>query len=321
MDLVKTEHAPKQKQKKNYSIAPDVKGFNILFVNYYTIGEPGMGNDWWLVDAGLPGSARRILKETGELYGKYNPPKGIILTHGHFDHVGALPMLMKEWPEVKIYVHSFELQYLTGKASYPPPDPAAGGGGMSGMSWLFPRKSVNLEGHVEPLKDDGTIPGLPDWKYIHTPGHAPGHISLFRENDRRLIAGDAFVTTNQNEMYSSLTQRKELHAPPAYFTINWNDAKNSIQRLVDLEPEAAGTGHGVPFYGKELREGLRTLLDEFEMKEVPPNGHYVKHPVKYSDGRVREVKTPTAYWVALAAAGTVLGLGLATLTNKIRNNK
>src|SRR5690625_2697285 len=97
---------PRAKETRNYptpySIAGDVTGFRILFVNYYTIGEPGEGNRWWLVDAGLPGSANAMIKEVETLYGENNAPEGIILTHGHYDHVGALARLFVKWPGVPV---------------------------------------------------------------------------------------------------------------------------------------------------------------------------------------------------------------------------
>ncbi|MFN3405613.1 MAG: MBL fold metallo-hydrolase [Cytophagaceae bacterium] len=172
--------AVKEKLPTDYAVANDVIGFKILFVNVYMIGTPGNGNPWVLVDAGLPGSAKRIKEEAAKYYGENNPPKAIVLTHGHFDHVGALADLLDSWKNVKVYAHPLEIPYLTGKASYPPPDPTAGNGAMAYMSWLFPVKPINIKDRVEPLAEGGKVPELPDWGYIHTPGHSPGHISLFQ---------------------------------------------------------------------------------------------------------------------------------------------
>jgi hypothetical protein len=38
---------------------------------------------------------------------------------------------------------------------------------------------------------------MPGWRWMHTPGHTEGHVCLFRNSDRTLIAGDAFTTTKQ----------------------------------------------------------------------------------------------------------------------------
>ena len=44
---------------------------------------------------------------------------------------------------------------------------------------------------------------MPGWRWVHTPGHTAGHVSLFRDADRTLIAGDAFVTTKQESALPS----------------------------------------------------------------------------------------------------------------------
>ena len=54
---------------------------------------------------------------------------------------------------------------------------------------------------------DGSIPNMPGWQWIHTPGHSPGHISLFREKDRSLIAGDAFVAVKTRFIVQSVYSR------------------------------------------------------------------------------------------------------------------
>jgi glyoxylase-like metal-dependent hydrolase (beta-lactamase superfamily II) len=70
--------------------------------------------DWVLVDAGLPGSAGTIRRHAAEIFGSEARPAAIILTHGHFDHVGALLTLATEW-DVPVYAHPLELPYLTGR--------------------------------------------------------------------------------------------------------------------------------------------------------------------------------------------------------------
>lgn len=77
----------------------------------------------------------------------------------------------------------------------------------------------------------------------HTPGHSAGHISLFRSSDGLLIAGDAFVTTIQESAFFAITQKKEVHRPPAYYTSDWDAAHQSVKILAALHPEIAVTGH------------------------------------------------------------------------------
>ncbi len=259
-----------------FTVAPGVWGMKDVFVNFYMVLNPFDGK-WVLIDAGLKWSAKKIKKMAHQLFGEDAKPSAIILTHGHFDHVGSLKELAEEW-NVPVYAHYLEIPYLTGKSSYPPPDPSVGGGLMPLMSWTFPTEPINVWNHLNVLPEDNTIPGLPEWKYLHTPGHAPGHISLYRESDGVLIAGDAFVTTDQQSAFSIMFQVKKVCGPPKYFTYDWAQARQSVKDLVKLEPEIVATGHGQPMQGTEVRRLLHKLSDHFYDVAVPSSGRYVNDP-------------------------------------------
>jgi glyoxylase-like metal-dependent hydrolase (beta-lactamase superfamily II) len=258
---------------KFFNVAPGVWGLKDVFVNIYMILNPFDGN-WVLVDTGLKWSAPKIRKMATQLFGEGTLPSSIILTHGHFDHVGAIQKLLEEW-NVPVFAHQLEVPFLTGRSSYPPPDPGVGGGLMALMSWSYPSSSINISNSLNTLPENGRVPGLPEWKYIHTPGHAPGHISLFRETDKVLIAGDAFVTSKAESAISILLQTKKLSGPPKYFTYDWGLAKESVKNLMELEPEIVAAGHGAPMHGNELRKSLHYLSDHFYRIAVPAHGRYV----------------------------------------------
>lgn len=251
-------------------VASKVERIPFSIVNAYMIGPR---ENWVLVDAGLPTSAKTILKAVKKVYNDM-PPKAILLTHGHFDHVGALQKLLKRW-NTPVYSHQLELPYLIGQAYYPHPDPDVGGGMMAKLSPLFSNAPINLGKHIHLLPDDGSVPFLDDWRYLHTPGHSPGHVSFFRDKDKVLIAGDAFTTTRQEGFWSSLTKPLELHGPPMYFTPDWVAAKKSVEKLAELEPNLALTGHGKPMRGEALRHSLHKLANNFDELAVPRQGRYV----------------------------------------------
>lgn len=268
-------------------VAPDVFCLPVLIANVCLIGPAGAdAGGWVLVDAGLPNSEGRIRQSAAERFGPRRPPAGIILTHGHFDHVGAVKALAEEW-DVPVFAHPQEMPYLSGRADYPPPDPTVGGL-MSLISPLYPRDGIDLGNRVQPLPEDGSVPGLPDWRWLHTSGHTPGHISLFRERDRVLVAGDAFTTVQQESAVAVLLQEQEVHGPPAYFTTDWGSAEASVKRLAALKPSVVVSGHGRPMGGEELTKQLEELAQHFRLEAVPEEGRYVEKPVRGSQGPVGE---------------------------------
>ncbi|HLH89350.1 MAG TPA: MBL fold metallo-hydrolase [Xanthobacteraceae bacterium] len=259
-------------------VSPDLACKRLAIVNVAFYGPPRAGDRGWvLIDAGLVGTRHLIVGAAARRFGRGARPSAIVLTHGHFDHVGELGPLAQQW-DVPIYAHRAEHPYLNGTSPYPPADPAVGGGLMAWGAALYPRGPINVRPRLRELPRDGTVPEMPGWSWIHTPGHAPGHVSLWRAADRALVAGDAFVTTRQESAYAVLTQGLEMHGPPQYFTPDWAAAARSVRLLADLRPEVAITGHGRPVRGPKMREALDRLARDFMAIAVPRRGRYVGRP-------------------------------------------
>src|ERR1700712_3659271 len=126
----------KLRDDKTRQIALDLAYRQIAIVNVIFYGRPGSGDgNWTLIDTGLPGAASDIRSAAQARFGGAGRPSAIVLTHGHFDHVRPLETLAREW-DVPVYAHKLEHPYLNGAESYPPPDPAVGGGLMSLLSPL-----------------------------------------------------------------------------------------------------------------------------------------------------------------------------------------
>lgn len=254
-------------------VRKDVFYYTNQMVNVSFIGTPGT-SDWYMIDGGLPTSASKTRSIVEERFGANSKPAAIILTHGHFDHVGGLVELVQEW-DVPVYAHTDEIPFLTGEKSYPEPDATVEGGLLAKISPMYPNEPIQLGNHVKPLSADQSVPGLPEWEWIHTPGHSPGHVSFFRENDRTLLAGDAFITVKQDSFYKVLTQTEEINGPPRYLTTDWYAAKDSVRKLADLNPELAVTGHGPYMRGEALSEGLQHLVEHFDEIAIPDYGKYI----------------------------------------------
>lgn len=284
--------------------------------NAYIVGDK---NHWTLIDTGMESAAPDIRDTAAQCFGGGARPEAILLTHGHFDHAGSAARLAREW-HVPVYAHHMELPYLTGKSKYPPPDPTVGGF-MSQVIRFFPNKSYDLGDAVAELNVDQPQ-SLEGWRCIETPGHTPGHVSFYRQEDGVLIAGDAFTTVNQDNLVEMMSKRAQVCRPPAYYTPNWRQAHESVRTLADLSPRLLAAGHGEPMGGNDALRQLRDLAENFP---IPSRGRYVKEPPVVNENGVLLLPPPSPDPVKNAvilsiAAGTIAAIAITWLRDRAQNN-
>jgi glyoxylase-like metal-dependent hydrolase (beta-lactamase superfamily II) len=257
-------------------IAPDVLCLgphgrtqtNIYFVR--------SGSSWALVDTGWAGDEPRILEAAAERFGPAFRPAAILLTHDHPDHGGAAKGLARRW-ECPVWMHPLEMPIALGDFAAMerfagPLDrwvilPIMRAIGRNRREAAIARSSlVGTAGAFDP---SGAVPGLPDWECVPTPGHTPGHISLFRRHDRVLISGDALVTLRVNSPSGFLLGSAGLSAPPRYTSWDWKGALASIEALARLEPNTIAGGHGRPLSGPDTAGSLSAFAERLVGR---PNG-------------------------------------------------
>ena len=114
--------------------------------------------------------------------------EGIILTHSHFDHITGISKLKKAFPDAIIAIHEAEYLELSGNGNLGPMNKSVlrffGAGELASTVANQPAADTFLT-------DGATILG---WKVIHTPGHTPGSICLYKAGEGGepgiLISGD-----------------------------------------------------------------------------------------------------------------------------------
>jgi len=256
-------------------IAPGVycmeAGKGISRSNVYFVRS---GSSWVLIDVASANCGRLIRKAAESLFGTNTRPASILLTHNHPDHAGSALELARVWC-CPVYMHPDELplavirELSTIEKYANPMDRWI----ILPILRLMPRRRVDALLSKDSLKEvaqafdpGATVPGLPDWDCIPTPGHSPGHIAFFRTGDRVLITGDALATVDLNSLRGFLLwalrqNRQRVSAPPWYTTWNRRAAKESVAALARLEPRVLAPGHGMPIMGERTAQELHAFAN------------------------------------------------------------
>lgn len=209
-----------------------------------------------LVDCGYPGQLEALERAAAEAGSPLAGLKAVVCTHHDYDHVGALAALKRSYPAVRVYASEDDAIRIEGRAKSRrleqaealeptlPPD-------MKDWSRGVKARLAGVEAAaVDARLVDGLPLGPAGARAFATPGHMPGHFSVYVEDDGLLIAGDALVVTDG---------RLALANPR--FTLDMPRALESTWRIAALRPKAALCYHGGLWLG-DVADALGSLLRE-----------------------------------------------------------
>ncbi|GAB4073453.1 MBL fold metallo-hydrolase [Barrientosiimonas marina] len=141
------------------------------------------GTDALIVDpGGEPEKLKTYLAEEGV------EPQAILLTHAHFDHIGAVEQLRMDF-QIDVYLHADENSWLE--------DPQ-----LNGSALLLGREIVASPAEQNLVPGHMRIGSIP-FEVVHTPGHSPGSVSFIFSDDKLVLGGD--VLFNQGIGRTDLT--------------------------------------------------------------------------------------------------------------------
>ncbi|MFD2372085.1 MBL fold metallo-hydrolase [Brevibacillus sp. GCM10020057] len=211
-------------------------------------------NESVLVDTAMPGCYATIMEQIGQAGIPAAGLRSVILTHQDIDHVGSLPHFLAEADgPLAVYAHADDKPAIDGKAPFLKLNSQM----RDGILQALPEKQRNEfektfsgengENVTHVIADGERLPFGGGLRVIHTPGHTPGHICLFHEPSRTLIAGDAMVVEDG-----------QLQGPRAQATPDMETAVQSLKKLLELPIETVVCYHGGIFKG-DVKQRLEEI--------------------------------------------------------------
>jgi hydroxyacylglutathione hydrolase len=140
--------------------------------NCYVLREDETVKDCLVVDTALEAGGLTDFLDEGKLN-----PVAVVLTHGHADHITGVELLRDRFPGIKVFIHKLDAEMLTGALSNLSL--------MAGMRFSTEPADFTLE------EGDIVEQASVKLKVLHTPGHTPGGICLYSEDEGIVFSGDA----------------------------------------------------------------------------------------------------------------------------------
>jgi len=210
--------------------------------------------DMVLVDCGMPGSLPGIKESAMAQNVNIDNLTKVVITHQDIDHTGSLMELKRAFPSILILAETKEIPYINGeKERIKAKKSREMYDSLPESQQEMVQAMQRLYSTYEPVEMDGVIcdhdifPWCGDVEIISTPGHTPGHISLYLHEFKTLISGDALFL-----------QDGDLVISLPMFTYDMEQAKQSVKKLLDYDIDKIICYHGGVYVGN-VKEALKKI--------------------------------------------------------------
>lgn len=193
-----------------------------------------------LVDCGYPEFLEAI--EEAMRYEGVEPSQltKVVITHHDDDHMGSLKALKDKYPNIEVVASEIESDYIAGRKkslrliqAEEMLENLSEDDKQFGLDFCESLKNIeNVEVDLK-VKDGDYFKWGGGCEIIATPGHMPGHISLYLKEDNSIVTGDAGVVENG-----------ELVVANPMFTLDLPEAEKSLEKLKDKNPSKYYCYHG-----------------------------------------------------------------------------
>lgn len=211
-------------------------------------------NEMVLIDCGYP-NFLKLIESVATSYGvNIKKLTKIIITHHDFDHMGSLAEFKRQYPNVQVLASKEDVPYIDGSKKSLRLQQA------ESMYDSLPEEEKEQAEHfhkiLESVESCNVDIDLTDGDYfdfcggieiVATPGHMPGHISIYHKESKSLIAGDALVI-----------ESGELAIALPKYTLDINEARKSIKKLLTYDIERIICYHG-GIYEKDIIKTLKRI--------------------------------------------------------------
>jgi glyoxylase-like metal-dependent hydrolase (beta-lactamase superfamily II) len=197
-----------------------------------------------LIDTGYPGQLQLIREAMQNADVPFEKLTHIIITHQDIDHIGSLPSILKETPyKIEVLANATEKPYIQGELMLVKITPEAIARAEANLPEEIPaeqRKAFISKLQNPPnapvddiIMDGQELPYCGGITVINTPGHTPGHISLYHKPSRTLIAADAMIV-----------EAGQLYGPVPAHAADYKTALRSLRKFTSFAIDQVVCYHG-----------------------------------------------------------------------------